>query len=87
MGSNYDLRSAKTKICRLETNLANSSKHTRDSINIHRLIGICLLLVRACVTVVDIESNSVARSLNTIEKDRPRYDDDVVFDLEQMQTE
>jgi len=45
-----DLRSAKTKIGRLETNLVSSSKHAHDSshpINIHLLIGICLVSVRA----------------------------------------
>jgi len=59
---NYDLRSAKTKICKLETNLANSSKHTHDSrlSNKYPLTDRDLFAIgESCV--VDIESNSVAR--------------------------
>ena len=59
---NYDLRSAKTRICRLETNLANSSKHTHDSrlSNKYPPTDRDLFAIgESCV--VDIESNSVAR--------------------------
>jgi hypothetical protein len=65
--NSYDLQSAKTKTCRLETNLVNSFKHAHSSRLSNNypptdwdLFGIG----ESCV--VDIESNAVTRAFRSL---------------------
>lgn len=59
--NNYDLRSVETKICILETNLANSSQHTHDSrlSNKHPLTD-QLLMGAMCRGIIELATAGVS---------------------------